>query len=100
MFHGFKFLLLLLRVHYDPQTFSGVFNLLLILQSKESADDVFLEDSCCCHLFLIGFAVILNFIFDLEKFGFVIAGESTVYKIGVEQPSIPFAVSLTTKFAL
>lgn len=41
-----------------------------------------------------------RFIFDLEKFGFVIAGESTVYKIGVEQPSIPFAVSLTTKFAL
>ena len=41
-----------------------------------------------------------RFIFDLENFGFVIAGESTVYKIGVEQPSIPFAVSLTTKFAL
>lgn len=41
-----------------------------------------------------------RFIFDLEKFGFVIAGESTVYKIGVEQPSIPFAVSFTTKFAL
>ena len=41
-----------------------------------------------------------RFIFDLEKFGFVIAGESTVYKIGEDQQSIPFAVSLTTKFAL
>ena len=41
-----------------------------------------------------------RFIFDLEKFGFVISGESTVYKIGAEQPSIPFAISFTTRFAL
>lgn len=41
-----------------------------------------------------------RFIFNLEKFGFVISGESTVYKIGEEQPSIPFAISLTTRFAL
>ena len=41
-----------------------------------------------------------RFIFDIEKFGFVISGESTVYKIGAEQPSIPFAISFTTRFAL
>ena len=41
-----------------------------------------------------------RFIFDLEKFGFVVAGESTVYKVGIDQQSIPFAVSLTTKFSL
>ena len=41
-----------------------------------------------------------RFIFDLENFGFTVAGESTVYKIGEEQPSIPFAISLTTKFEL
>jgi hypothetical protein len=41
-----------------------------------------------------------RFIFDLEKFGFVVAGESTVYKVGIDQQSIPFAVSLTTRFAL
>ena len=41
-----------------------------------------------------------RFIFDRENFGFVIAGESTVFQIGEEQPSIPFAISLTTRFAL
>ena len=41
-----------------------------------------------------------RFIFDLEKFGFVVTGESTVYKIGAEQTSIPFAISVTTRFTL
>ena len=41
-----------------------------------------------------------RFIFDRENFGFVIAGESTVFQIGTEQPSIPFAISVTTRFAL
>lgn len=41
-----------------------------------------------------------RFIFDLEKFGFVVAGESTVYKIGEESPHTPFAISVTTRFSL
>jgi hypothetical protein len=41
-----------------------------------------------------------RFIFNLEKFGFVVAGESTVFKIGEEQTAIPFAISVTTRFAL
>ncbi len=41
-----------------------------------------------------------RFIFDLEKFGFAVAGESTVYKMGEEQKHIPFAISLTTRFSL
>lgn len=41
-----------------------------------------------------------RFIFDLEKFGFVVAGESTVFKIGAEQQTMPIAISVTTKFDL
>lgn len=41
-----------------------------------------------------------RFIFDLEKFGLIIAGESTVYKIGEELPHTPFAISVTTRFSL
>ena len=41
-----------------------------------------------------------RFIFDLEKFGLIVAGESTVYKIGEESPHTPFAISVTTRFSL
>lgn len=40
-----------------------------------------------------------RFIFDLKKFGFIIKGESTVYKFNEEQPLTPFALSLTTRFS-
>lgn len=39
-------------------------------------------------------------VFDFKKVGIVISGESTVYKMGIEQTTIPFAISLTTRFAL
>lgn len=39
-------------------------------------------------------------VFDFKKFGIVASGESTVYKIGEEQTSTPFAISVTTKFDL
>lgn len=41
-----------------------------------------------------------NFIFNLEKFGFTVGGESTVYKIGDNQSHIPFAISFSTRFKL
>ena len=41
-----------------------------------------------------------RFIFDLQKFGLIVAGESTVYKVGEELPHTPFAISVTTRFSL